>query len=295
MPDLSGNLSAFGIRRTLEFLGDSGASGELRVAADGSASRILFHRGAVAYATTATGADTVQELDTLLARYQPGAEGNPDGAPDTLEQALEEQVTDVLYNTVGWEEGSFEFSCSELQAAAVHATSVEDALQRVAERVAEWEQIRVVIPSNDAVFTLSPRLPAGTSRATFDGLAWRLVALIGDGGSVDFLAGELGVSIYRAARLLADMVEAGYVRPDGGDHLDPPAEVAHVVEPELPSAYAELAAEDTEEIEMLDFDEPDPMPDIRPEADAVEFTSRDLSQEEKDALIRNMGNGVFPT
>ena len=312
MSDLNGSLAAFSVRQVLELLAAASKTGELRLQADRGMARILLADGEVAYATIAIGADTVQELDRLLRRYQPG--GDDIGAgPETIELALEEQVTDVLDEALDWDSGSFEFgSRRSAEGAAVHLSSVDRALELVEARRVEWEGLREVIPTNQAVYGLSPRLPHGMSEATIDGLRWRLLALIGDGGSVDFVARELEVSDYRAARLLADLIEAGYVQPDG-ERLDPVGEPTVPV----PEVYEQLAVEagpDEDEpatdaseladegLDVEDFfddpvvvEEPEPLPDVQPLEEPVTFSAGDLTQEEKNELIRNMGKGVFPT
>lgn len=310
MADLSGNLATYGVRAVLEFHAGTAKSGELRVSTESGSGRILLHDGRIAYATTASGADTVEELDRLLVRYQPGASALPDGSPETLEEALEDQVTEVLSEVLGWKTGSFEFTENAASdgSAAVHLSSVEDALQRVDERMSEWVELRQLIPANDSVFALAPQLPAGKTKATFDGLTWRLVALIGDGGSVDFISGALDVSQYRAARLLADLIEAGFVRLDDEEHevrefasagdtptpaddqpspegVDEPAGDISLLDPSVAASH-----------DLLD-DEPDqqdPLPQLQPPTDAVTFSKSDLSEEEKNDLIRNMGKGIFP-
>lgn len=315
MADLSGNLAVYDVRAVLEFHAGAAKSGELRLSGDSGSGRILLHDGQVAYATTASGADTVQELDRLLVRYQPNGTARPDGSPETLEEALEDQVTEVLYEVLGWKAGSFEFTenASSDGSAAVHLSTVEDALQRVDDRVAEWVELRRLIPSNDSVFALAPQLPAGKTKATFDGLTWRLVALIGDGGSVDFLSGALDVSQYRAARLLADLIEAGFVVLDDEERdVSAIVETPDTVPDEAPVREAiERPDEPGEEIALLDpsvaashdlFDEEvldqperdEPVPRLQPASDAVTFSKSDLSEEEKNALIRNIGKGIFP-
>ena len=323
MSDLNGNLTAFSVREVLELLAAGSKTGELRLRTDHGSGRILLADGHIAYATAATGADTVQELDRLLARYQPG--GDDIGAgPRTIELALEEQVTDVLDEALDWDSGSFEFGTrNSAEDAAVHASSVDRVLELVEARRAEWKRLREVIPANDSVYSLSPRLPNGMAEATFDGLRWRLLALIGDGGSVDFIGRELEVSDYRAARLLADLIEAGYVQPDE-DRVDP---VGQPTVP-VPEVYEQLAGgvdkdEHEPSVDVLELheepgdevsesheeplgddgffddevvvEEPEPLPEVQPRQEPVTFSAGDLTQEEKDELIRNMGKGVFPT
>lgn len=319
MPDLSGHIASFGVRQTLELLGGAGKSGELRFQTGRGRARVLFHEGKIAYATSASGSDTVEELDRLLMRYQPDDSGIvPDGNPDTLEQALEEQVTEVLYEVTDWTDGSFEYHEKPTDASvAVHVCTVDQALQRVDIRLAEWKAIRTQIPANDTVFSLAPLLPAGQTRATFDGLTWRLLALIGDGGSVDFIAGALEVSPFRAARMLADLIEAGFVERDDEDdgYRETAGSHAQPVEPE-PASWDELTSpfeepaeseplamatleEEAAEQEGEATDEPaaaegHSVLQVPPPPGPVTFSKQDLTEDEKNELIRNIGKGIFP-
>ena len=81
MSDLNGNLASFGVRQVLELLSDSGKTGELQLSSGTVVGRALFHDGLIAYATTASGVDTVEELEALLERHAaPDAHGSVDSA-----------------------------------------------------------------------------------------------------------------------------------------------------------------------------------------------------------------------
>ena len=253
MADLSGDLGSFGLERVLELLADTGRAGELRVHSDGLIGRILLQEGRVAYATTASGSDTVEELDALLERYQ--SHVLPSDLT-TLEEVLEEQLVEVAHLLTQLESGSFEFvSSAGPSPDDVHTVPVAELLEMVDARAEEWKTIRRVIPANDDAYRLVP-----LSRAQ-----WAMLAATGGGASVAEVAASLNLYAFHTAEAFAEFV---------GDGLLEPVQPRIANEPEEPVAPG--------------------VPHLQPTEDAVTFSTEDLSSEEINEVIRNMGRGIFP-
>lgn len=214
MSDLSGNLAAFGLPGVFDLLGGAGKSGELRLNVDGVTGRIILNDGAIAYATHGT--DALGELARLHDMYRSGLDRD-DAGPATVEEAIDERVIEVCFQLMQRPNGTFEFSAAPGPADLSYGVHVADVLRRVEERSAEWEALRTVIPTDDTVFRLARRLPGQEPVMTIDALTWRLLALVGDGGSVAFLADELGLSEFRSARLLADLFQSGLLERSEGE------------------------------------------------------------------------------
>jgi hypothetical protein len=265
MADLSGDLESFALEAVLELLADAGKDGELQVRSDRLAGRILLTDGRVAYATTASGSDTVEELDALLERYQ--ADMLASDLPTTLEEVLEEQLTEVAYSLMELESGSFEFIGSDAPGPDdVHTVPVADLMDMVVMRAENWRTIRRVIPTNDGPYRLTSQLPAERSDVTLTAPQWAMLAAVGAGASVAEVATALNLYEFHTAGAFADLVGEGLL-----ESVDEPvyrAPVEEIEEPEVPR--------------LLPADEP------------VTFSTQDLSSDEINEVIRNMGRGIFP-
>jgi hypothetical protein len=269
MSDLSGNLATFSLRRVLELLRDVGTSGEMLVTGDEVRGRFLLRDGRIAYATTASGSDTVAELDSLLSNYD--SEGSDHGAR-SLEDVLLEQLADVTYELVAQETGAFEVIDSAVtQNEDVYSFPVGDVLALVDGRIEEWKAIEAKIPSDTAMLRLVSQLPDETVDVTFDATTWSLLAAVGGGASMTEVAGSLGMKRLNTARGLVSLVERGLIEVDEdvtGDASEPVVELKMESEPE--------------------------MPQLEPTEEPVTFTAQDLSRDEINDVIRNIGRGIFP-
>jgi len=298
MADLSGDLAAFGLRPVLRFLAEAAKTGELHVTSDDVEGRILLQAGSVAYATRATGPDTIQELDALLARYEAGGfeqwafGGDADHVPATLEQVIEEQLTEVLYEFTLLEHGSFVFAQAPSAADATGFVSftVEHTLGLVDARIEAWRRIRRVIPTDESLYRLAARLPNGDTEVTLPASQWTLLAALGGEASVSEVAATLDVYPFHAARRFAILVEAGLLEASDGAGWDRTGWVAPA-----------WASEDTpaDEGPEWDFasvaDGASAIPRLEPTTEPVMFSKKDLSREEIDEIIRNIGKGIFPS
>jgi hypothetical protein len=297
MSDLSGNLASFGLRQVLRFLAETAKTGELHVTSDENEGRVLLQSGSVAYATRATGDDTIEELDALLARYEAGGYdrwafgGDADHVPATLEEVLEEQLTEVLYDFTLLEHGSFAFTQAPTLADATGSVSftVEHTLGLVDARIEAWRRIRRVIPSDESLFRLAARLPNGDAEVTLPASQWTLLAALGGEASVTEVAATLDVYPFHAARKFADLVEAGLLQASDGAGWDRTGRVAPAW------ASDDRAADGESEWDFApDADGAPEIPRLEPTTEPVMFSKKDLSREEMDEIIRNIGRGIFP-
>ncbi len=301
MSDLAGNLGPFGLRQVLSFLADARVTGELRVLSGDVVGRVLFQDGSIGYATTATGEDTVQELDSLLERYREGGSAAPSSnggeTPASLEDVMSEQLTEVLFHLTQLESGSFSLDQSvDLSGATVESFLVDDLLHEVDIRVDEWQKIREVVPSNDAEYELAWHIPDGGAKVTLSASIWTLLAAIGGRASVTDVATALEIYEFHAARQIADLVEGGLLEPAGEAAWDSGLEDAEALdggaEPRDPwDDDTEPEADWSSDVEAIAGPE---MPRVEPASDPVTFSKQDLSREEMDEMIRNIGRGIFP-
>ena len=303
MSDLAGNLASFGLRQVLSFLAETVKTGELRVTSDDVDGRVLFQAGSIGYATTATGADTGQELDALLERYQAGGfdrsafGDDADGPPATIEDVLLEQLIEVLHQLTLFEDGSFGFTeaSDASDSEEIDSFSVEDLLSQVDIRIEEWRKIKEVVPANDVFYQLAARLPHGRREVTLPASQWTLLAALAGESSVAEVAEVLDVYEFHAARKFAHLVELGLLEPSNGEEWDfaeadgYPTSVADTAE-----GHDSAADSDTGWDFAGDAEPPPGIPRLEPTTEPVTFTKQNLSREEMDEIIRNIGKGIFP-
>jgi len=311
MSDLTGNLASFDLRQVLGFLAGTAATGELAVSADHAYGRILFQNGSAGYATTATGDDTLQELDALLERYRTGGFDSSalNHEPVTLEVVLREQLTEVLHSLNDVESGSFAFTGSPDPSGqeVIDVFNVDELLRGVDVRTEDWRKIREVVPANDTVYRLVSSVPGHSAEVTLSAPMWVLVAALGAGASVTDLAESLDVYEFHAALKVAELVDEGLLEPaDGWIDTEPrvdsewqqPAGDAADEWPSVAESAGdwESVDESTDEwqSDLEGLAEPE-VPRIEPTTESVTFSKQDLSREERDEMIRNIGRGIFPS
>ncbi|UCH82658.1 MAG: DUF4388 domain-containing protein [Candidatus Latescibacterota bacterium] len=128
MPDLEGNLSVFQPISVMQMLNLAGATGELVVTGDANSANIFFEQGNVTFAGIANrplklgeylvreGLVTESALNGVLKKHGRQKKRIGDLLVEAdliqrseLEQAVETQIMDVIYEVVRWQSGRFSF------------------------------------------------------------------------------------------------------------------------------------------------------------------------------------------
>ena len=292
MSHLSGKLKTFSLRQILVLLADADTTGELQVASPTISGRIFFESGVVAYGTTRAGEDSLSELDRLLESYD---EDSPVGA----RPVIKEQLTEVLHGLTLAKSGTFDFdegtpgSIRSFDAGVTF--TVTDLLAAVDNRIEEWRRIREVIPSTSTPLGLASDLPAARPEVTLDASAWTMLSTVGGGASIVDVATKLEVSEFNAAEKLSQLVNegllavAGEVEPAPSTDSGPADSAIEPVEPPL-----ELKKEQPS-IRRPELAEEPSTPRVDPKVGPVAFSHKDLSREERNELVRNIGKGIYPS
>jgi hypothetical protein len=289
---LSGKLKTFSLRQILVLLADADTTGELQVASPTLSGRIFFESGVVAYGTTRAGEDSLSELDRLLESYD-------DDSPARARPVIKEQLTEVLHGLMQAKSGTFDFdegTPGGTRSFDVGVTfTVTDLLTEVDNRIEEWRKIREVIPSTSTPLGLASDLPAARPEVTLDASAWTMLSTVGGGASIVDVATKLEVSEFKAAEKLTELVNQGLLAVAGevetSPHIDSdPADSA--IEP------AEQPLELKKELRSIrrpELHEKPSTPRVDPKVGPVAFSRKDLSREERNELIRNIGKGIYPS
>ncbi len=292
MSHLSGKLKTFSLRQILVLLADADTTGELQVASPTISGRIFFESGVVAYGTTRAGEDSLSELDRLLESYD---EDSPAGA----RPAIKEQLTEVLHGLTLAKSGTFDFdegtpgSIRSFDAGVTF--TVTDLLAAVDNRIEEWRRIREVIPSTSTPLGLASDLPAARPEVTLDARAWTMLSTVGGGASIVDVATKLEVSEFKAAEKLTELVNQGLLAVAGEVETSPPIDSDPADSAIEPAEQPLELKKELRSIQRPGLDEKPSTPRVDPKVGPVAFSHEDLSREERNELIRNIGKGIYPS
>ncbi len=324
MSHLSGKLETFSLRQILVLMADAGVTGELQVGSTTQSGRIFFQSGSVAYGTTRAGEESISELDRLFVSHDAQAAAE---APDRIK----EQLIEALHGLSLLESGSFEFIDGAMSKLDVGpAFTVVELLRLVDDRAAAWEKVRKVIPTNTTQLALAPELSADRSEVMVDKESWSMLATVSGGSSISEVARLRGTSDFQAAKSLAELVKWGLITTD--EAVAPRSELSGTgiesttvktdlpsSKPELPALQSELpepksglapsvrsarrtaafarleALEQPKEDQTPEAEEKPAPPRVDPKVAPVSFSKKDLTEEERNELIRNIGKGIYPS
>jgi hypothetical protein len=252
---LKGDLADVGLLSVLRMLSDDGASGRLSLTRESDSGDVFMASGNMVHVSC--GSETGRE---------------------------------ALFRLVTWSSGSFEF---HPDVAPPERTISDDAQQIILEastKVQEWGQIKEIVPSNDAVFRISPK--AGSEAVTLDPGQWAVLAQVDGRRSVADIAKSSGQGEFEVARTIYSLHLAGAV------DITSEAASSPVVEIVDPKFFDTLSAEFCktvgplgpvildENIEALGHTR-EGFPRERL-ADLVERLSREISTEEKSTEFQRV-------
>jgi Domain of unknown function (DUF4388) len=119
---------------------------------------------------------------------------------------------DALFELLRLTEGNFVFKDGVDAPGPEEATPVGPVVRQAEERLKEWRDIEVVVPSLEHRVRLIPDLPV--AEVTLSAEEWRLVIATALAGTVHGVLEELGLGLFDGCRGLRRLVEAGLVIVD---------------------------------------------------------------------------------
>jgi hypothetical protein len=174
-PSLVGSLSVFVLSDVLSWLASTSQTGEVRVVGEQVDGRLWLADGQLSNAQV--------------------------GAARTIGQAV--------FELARIDEGWFYFTVGVVSSSGQPTVSIPAVLDEVLPQVAEWREIRNVVPL-EVVVTLSPNPPGHDVQIRSD--QWQLLAAIGNSGiSVKEALDRIGVDQIVGLRTLRDLSAAGLV------------------------------------------------------------------------------------
>ena len=211
---LQGTLDTFGLEDVLSLLSSTKKKGELRVSGPGFTGSVWMDEGRL------VGAE-VPRCPTLV---------------------------DAVFELLRLEEGSFSFAADSPVRAPMTAQTVGDVLSDAQERLVEWRDIAIHIPSVHVRLQLVPAAPA--SQVVLDPDQWRLVVASGHGVSLADLADAMEMGEFQICQTAKFLVEQGLATTEAASPLAAPAvtappPAAPTPEPEAAPAASPPVAEPT--------------------------------------------------
>lgn len=142
-------------------------------------------------------------------------EGYLDGK--VLEDFIQEQIDDTLFDLFRWEEGQLRFEpddpCDDEDIGV--SVSVEDVIMEASRRLETWEKIREKIPSVDTQFIMAPGPGDKSMEIHLKPKEWMLLCYLHGGRSVRELIELTGYNDFETSRILYGMYAAALIEKLG--------------------------------------------------------------------------------
>lgn len=243
---LEGNLKDFSLADMFRLLGSGRKSGTLYLERPDAQGRVCFDRGRVFFASSnwdreslgrrLVKAGVISEkqlrqalgLQKIQKREKAGRrlgrilveEGYLDAK--VLEDFIQDQINDTLFDLFRWEEWSLRFeadeSCDDEDIGI--AISVENIIMEASRRLEIWNKIREKIPSMSTVFTMAS-VPGDTSMEIhLKPKEWMLLCYLHGRRTVRDLIELTGYNDFETAKILYGMYSVGLIDKVGGPDED---------------------------------------------------------------------------
>jgi hypothetical protein len=234
---LEGSLGDFSLPDIFQLIALTKKTGALTVRSGEHEGRVLFRGGEVTFAVAdvrrvALGARLVavglvpeEQVTRVLERKR-------DQGGDVLGLLLDEavldeegvdaflrgQIEDAVFDLMRLEAATFSFDTVDGEADAVGLTvRTEQLIAEGGRRMEEWSAIRTQIPGAGVVLVVSPAPPTEGERVAVGLAEWSLLALVDGRRTVRDIVELTGKGEFTTCKLLADLVQRGFVRTADAD------------------------------------------------------------------------------
>ncbi|MGB4594001.1 MAG: DUF4388 domain-containing protein [Coriobacteriia bacterium] len=136
-----------------------------------------------------------------------------------LENFIQEQINDTLFDLFRWEEGQLRFEADETaeEEDIGVSVSVENIIMESSRRLELWSRIRQKIPSLDTEFVMASAPGDKSMEIHLKPREWMLLCYLHGGRSVQELVQLTGYNDFETARILYGMYSAGLIERIGTD------------------------------------------------------------------------------
>lgn len=216
---LTGHLDVIPLEEVLRLLARSYKTGCLRVDAADLHGRIYLSSGSLSLATTGTDDDLRRQLlasGTITEEGLRSADlgGRPlthmlTGGSQALVELIREEVVESLYRIRKPGRGQFVFNVDMAPRYQTgQAFDVEMCVAEADRRAAEWADIESVLSSIDLPVRMAPEIP---EQVNLQASTWRLLAAFEGRATVRALSERLGLSAFRVAKEVSNLLRGGLV------------------------------------------------------------------------------------
>ncbi len=238
---LEGNLVDFSLADMFRLLASGRKTGVLHLEREDAEGTVCFKKGRVFFATSnwnreslgrrlvksgvvsekqlrqALGLQKIQKKEKAGRRLGQILvdEGYLDGK--VLENFIQDQIHDTLFDLFRWEEGQLRFESEETcddEDIGV-SVSVENIIMEASRRLELWNRIREKIPSIDTEFTMASGPGDKSMEIHLKPKEWLLLCYLHGGRSVRELVELTGYNDFETAKILYGMYSAGLIEKLG--------------------------------------------------------------------------------
>lgn len=167
-----GNLAQISLLDILRMLSSGNRTGKLEIQNAGKSGELFLDRGEIVHAVTGT---------------QMGEGG--------------------VYSLMSWMEGDFNFMPDVVPPERSIGTTTEQLLLEAARQAEQWEDIKDILSSTDAVFNISPS--GSTSTVSLRPIEWQVLAQVNGERSVIEIGEILELNEFDVARIIYSLTTAG--------------------------------------------------------------------------------------
>ncbi len=243
---LEGNLKDFSLSDMFRLLGSGRKSGTLHLDRPDASGAVCFDKGRVFFASSnwnreslgrrlvksgvisekqlrqALGLQKIQKKEKAGRRLGQILVDEGYLESKLLENFIQDQINDTLFDLFRWDEGNLRFEAgenSEDEDIGV-AVSVENVIMEASRRLELWNKIREKIPGMDTAFTMAPAPGDKSMEIHLKPREWMLLCYLHGRRTVRELIDISGYNDFETAKILYGMYSVGLIDRVGGPDED---------------------------------------------------------------------------
>ncbi|MGH9105490.1 MAG: DUF4388 domain-containing protein [Acidimicrobiales bacterium] len=144
-----------------------------------------------------------------------------------------QRIQEICFELLGTERGNFEFHAGRSSAPGGVNMTVQEAMDQARQRLSEWTELQVLIPSLDVQPRLVTELDPG--QVTLDREQWRVLTAVDGRRNLRSIGRTLNLSDFEVCRAMRELLSAKVIELDLR-----PAGIAGMAEVEVPLATEQV-------------------------------------------------------